>query len=97
MTTLSEIAAVSYAEYRAAVDAENAAFCGWQAGDSSRMRWLELRARKARLWDTLPLRRKGARAAPPVCDCYAGKCRIDAGDDAPAGRACARYDGVYAA
>ena len=38
-----------------------------------------------------------AAPAPPVCDCPVGKCPVTAGGDVPAGRACARYDGVYAA
>ena len=38
-----------------------------------------------------------AAIAPPVCDCYVGQCPLNAGYDVPAGRACARYDGIYAA
>lgn len=34
---------------------------------------------------------------PPVCDCRLGKCSVDAGDDAPPGRACARHSGIYSA
>ena len=40
---------------------------------------------------------RAAAVAPPVCDCYVGKCPVDAGYGVPAGRACARYDGIYAA
>ena len=48
------------------------------------------------LADARAARRTGI--APPVCDCHVGKCPLDVGDFAPpAGRACARYDGVYAA
>ena len=47
-------------------------------------------ARRALVQDDAP-------RARAVCDCLLGKCMIDAGGDAPAGAACARYGGIYAA